>query len=270
MRAEIENISDRLELTKIRGYSKNKYTNYHFINDSLGGEPDSVHRLWANVLYPSVVFSEPSSDVNKRLGRCQEIVSLQMGDLRSDIHAGNLTTDEIYQLMPFDNKFYVYRNLTYTQFSCLKDEVDKCTGAYYFRDALADVCVDLYTNEYEYEQLENISKSLSRECGAPLAGHEEVSAVTENVNTTADIFLAYAEKYMQEPRTGGFVGAESSGAFSSENLRAATTGVSIYWGVVLAVALVLFFVDARRQERKQVRAHKPEVVDYTEDVQTFI
>lgn len=70
MRAEIQKLSDQLELGKVRGYSKNEYRNYHFVDDALVSERDSVHRLWANVLYPSVVFSEPSSARNKANGRC--------------------------------------------------------------------------------------------------------------------------------------------------------------------------------------------------------
>ena len=62
--------------------------------------------------------------------------------------------------MPFSNQFYVYRNLTYEQYICIKAEIDKCPGYYYFRDALEDVCVDLYTNEYEYKELEEITANL--------------------------------------------------------------------------------------------------------------
>ena len=63
-------LSDQLELEKIRGYSKNHYINYRHVNDSLVSEKDSVHRLWANTLYPSIVFSQPNSDMNQKNGKC--------------------------------------------------------------------------------------------------------------------------------------------------------------------------------------------------------
>lgn len=245
----MQNISDQLELQKIRGYSKNRYVNYRFVEGSDGNESDSVHRFWANTLYPSMVFSEPNSEVNKKNKRCQEIVSLQMGDLRSDVHAGNLTTDEIYQLMPFDNRFYVYRNLSYAQYKCLKEEIDKCERQYYFRDALEDICVDLYTNEYEYKELENISKNLEKMCGTPLANHEEARAVSENVNTTADIFLAYAEKFMQRPVIEVVsINATASGPFSTKDLGIAALAILIFWLIGMISLIVLCILDKKKKK----------------------
>lgn len=246
MRQEVLTISGELGLQKIRGYSKNRYVNYRFVEGSDGNESDSVHRFWANTLYPSMVFSEPNSEVNKKNKRCQEIVSLQMGDLRSDVHAGYLTTDEIYQLMPFDNWFYVYRNLSYAQYKCLKEEIDKCERQYYFRDALEDVCVDLYTNEYEYKELENISKNLEKTCGTPLANHEEVRAVSEDVNTTADIFLAYVEKFMQRPVVG--VTYTESSVFSMKSLQIAALAILIFWLIGMISLIVLCILDKKKKK----------------------
>ena len=85
--------------------------------------------------------------------------------------------------MPFDNRFLVYKNLTYAEYRCVEEEVQKCEG-YHFRTAIEGVCVDLYTNEYEYEDI----ISPFEYCGVHRENYTEVSAAFENVKRSSDVF----------------------------------------------------------------------------------
>ena len=105
-------------------------------------------------------------------------------------------------------------------------------------------------------------------CAEPLQNHVEVKAVSDNVNTTADIFLAYALKFMQPASTGAAV--TKTRAFSTDDLRAAVLVIGVLWVIGLVVVLGLGIADVAKNRLSAGRAKGHGIVDYTEDVQTFI